>query len=199
LDLFLIPWNIKQSSNQNNNHQPAQKTLQKHNQSYLSSKEIIDKVQTLFYDALKAINTRCATSNYNRQYIRMVSLPLFINLMYLEVSNKRFDTAVKLCERLVKSADANMFKELWLTFVYIKHAQIQHSNSSSITTNSDSNNINENNKLTEQKNDMEIVLISMIEKFPNDAQVRYIAAKYYASTVSYIILFLSIFVFILNA
>ena len=183
LDLFLIPWNIKQSSNQANNQQQAQKTLQRHNQTYICSKEIIDKVQTLFYDALKAINTRCVTSNYNKQYIRMVSLPLFINLMYLEVSNKRFDTAVKLCERLVKSADANMFKELWLTFVYIKHAQIQHSNSSSITTNSESN-ISEKSKLAEQTNDIEMALINMIEKFPNDAQVRYIAAKYYASIVS---------------
>lgn len=163
LDLFLIPWNLKQSVQSQQNLSKLS-TSKKHQTHFNYS---IEKIQNLFYEGLKAISTRCAGLANCKHYTRLVSLPLFINLMYLEVSNKRYETAVKICERLLKSNDTEMFKELWLTFIYIKLSQLNHSKLNNLVVNDDLN--------------IESIINNFLEKFANDPRVVYVSAKYYSS------------------
>lgn len=139
-DLFLLPW-----------RQQAK---------YSCSTE---KLQKLFHEALKSINTRCPanmTSSLSaKQEIRLFSLPLFINLINLEVSNKRFEIASKFCDRLLISADAKYLKELWINLIFIQKQQ--------------------------GSNQLEQTIQTSLSMFVKDAQILYIAAQYYASVVSF--------------
>lgn len=136
-DIFLIPW--------------------KHGLKYSCS---IEKIQNLFHEALRGINTRCpansTTSLKVKQEIRLFSLPLFLNLINLEVSNKRYEIASKIIDRLLKSADAKHLKELWISLIHILKCQ----------------NLGD---LVEQNIDLSL------QMFPNDAQLTYISAQYFES------------------
>jgi len=139
-DFFLLPWN----------------------QNYSCT---IDKIQNLFYDALKSINNRLAilgTSSSVKKLTRRISVPLFINLITLEMSNKRHEVAAKLCERLLKSSEAEDLKELWISQIYIYCSQ-----------NSDSSRLLVENTIK-----------SVLKIFPMDVQITFVAAQYFASVVS---------------
>lgn len=122
----------------------------------------IEKLKTMFHEALKSINVRCpanpATSLVVRQEIRLYSLPLFINLINLEVSCKRFEVASKICDRLLQLADAKILKELWICLIHIQKCQ-------------------------QQADQVEQTIYNCLRMFPNDAKIVFIAAQYYASVV----------------
>lgn len=138
-DMYLIPW--------------------KNGSKYLCS---IERLQNLFHEALRSINIRCPTSSntslLEKQKIRLYSLPLLINLINLEVSNKRYEIASKIVDRLLKSADAKVFKELWIILVYILKCQNM-------------------NDLIEKN------LILSLEMFSNDPKLVHLLAQHYASMV----------------
>jgi len=144
-DSFLLPWNF----------------------NYECS---IEKIQSLFYEALKAINNRVCTtgtSTANKQLARLISLPLFINLITLEISNKRHEVAAKLCERLLKSSDAEILRELWISQIFIYRSQSVESPNSSI----------------------ESTIKSALKIFPMDAQITFVSAQYFASVVRYLFIY----------
>lgn len=138
-DMYLIPW--------------------KNGSKYLCS---IERLQNLFHESLRSINIRCPTSSntslIEKQKIRLFSLPLLINLINLEVSNKRYEIASKIVDRLLKSADAQVFKELWIILVYILKCQ----------------NLND---LIEKN------LNLSLEMFSNDPKLVHLLAQHYASMV----------------
>jgi len=145
-DMFLLPWNSHYTCT-------------------------IEKLQSLFYEALKSITSRLAligTSSETKQLTRLVSVPLFINLLTLEMSNKRHEVAAKLCERLLKSSDAEILKELWISQIFIHRSQ----------------------GLESSKGQIENTIKCSLKIFPMDAQITFVAAQYYASIVSGKILFL---------
>lgn len=76
-DVFLMPWTASAS------------VLQPAAPKYASS---LDKLQNMFYQALRALNIRMpanADSPFALKHrIRMLSLPLYVNLIGLEVANK---------------------------------------------------------------------------------------------------------------
>lgn len=152
-DLFLLPW-----------AQPQQNMPK-----YACA---VDKIQNLFHQALRSINMRCpanATSSLAlKQEIRLHSLPLFINLINLEVSSKRYETASKMCDRLLKSVDTRMLKELWFTLIYIYRC-------------------NNNNSNSGQSDLIEQTVETCLDLFPNDAQVVYVAAQYFSSIVRFVV------------
>ena len=123
-DMFLLPWNVNNSSNnskQQQQQQPVGVVAAKHVVSTAASTSYsIERAQNLFHEALKAVNARCSSSGAQREATRLASLPLFVNLIHLEVSNRRHETAGKLCQRLLQSPEAGSFKELWLSLIYIK-------------------------------------------------------------------------------
>ncbi len=141
-DSFLLPWNF----------------------NYECS---IEKIQSLFYEALKAVNNRVASSGNsnaaNKELARLISLPLFINLITLEISNKRHEVAGKLCERLLKSSDAEILKELWISQIFIQRSQSSEVPNSLI----------------------EATIKSALRIFPMDSQITFVSAQYYASVVRY--------------
>jgi len=121
----------------------------------------------LFYEALKAVNNRVASSGNsnaaNKELARLISLPLFINLITLEISNKRHEVAGKLCERLLKSSDAEILKELWISQIFIQRSQSSEVPNSLI----------------------EATIKSALKIFPMDSQITFVSAQYYASVVRY--------------
>lgn len=138
-DIYMIPW--------------------KNGTKYACS---IERLQNLFHEALRSINIRCPTnpntSLEQKQEIRLYSLPLLINLINLEVSNKRYEIASKIVDRLLKSADAKIFKELWIILVYILKCQNM-------------------NDLIEQN------LNLSLQMFTNDPQLVHLLAQHHASMV----------------
>ncbi len=139
-DLFLLPWN----------------------QNYSCP---IEKLQGLFYEAMKSINNRLATlgtSGSVKKLTRLISVPLFINLITLEISNKRHEVAGKLCDRLLKSSEAQDLRELWISQIYIYSSQ-----------NSENSNVLVENTIK-----------SVLKIFPMDLQITFVASQYYASIVS---------------
>ncbi|RNA38546.1 zinc finger C3H1 domain-containing [Brachionus plicatilis] len=136
-DIYLIPW--------------------KNGSKYSCS---VERLQNLFHEALRSINIRCPinanTSLGQKQEVRLYSLPLLINLIKLEVSNKRYEIASKIVERLLKSSDAKIFKELWIILVFILKCQNM-------------------NDLMEQN------LRLALQMFPNDPQLVHLLAQHYAS------------------
>lgn len=124
--------------------------------------QTVDKIKSLFGEALKAINTRCST-DYPKESARLISLPLFISLINLEVSNKKYDTANRMCDRLLQSADAKMLKELWLSLIYIQRcSQTGETGLQAIET----------------------TIKKSLEVFPIDGRVQLTAAKFYNTIVS---------------
>ena len=155
-DLFLLPWNTK--FNQSANNQPK---LQ------LKSQPKLEELQSLFHESLKSVSNRCASNSlFTKQKTRQFSLPLLVNFINLECSNKRFDVASKLCERLLKSSDAEMLKELWLSLVYIQRCQQQQASASFDSA------------------VLENTIGTCLKMFPLDSQIRFVSCKYYASIVS---------------
>ena len=120
----------------------------------------IDLLQSMFYEALKAINTRTSPTAC-KQTTRLISLPLFINLIALEISNKRQEVAAKLCERLLKSQDAEMLKELWVSQIFIQRAVPNSSGGLSI----------------------QAIIQAASNMFPKDPQMTFLSAQYYNSIV----------------
>ena len=78
------------------------------------------------------------------------------------MSNKRHEVAAKLCERLLKSSEAEDLKELWISQIYIYCSQ-----------NSDSSRLLVENTIK-----------SVLKIFPMDVQITFVAAQYFASVVS---------------
>ena len=158
LDSFLLPWNFKQQK--------------KINQSTYACS--IEQIQSLFYEALKSINTRLSqsttTTSNNKQKARLYSLPLFINLICLEISNKRDEIASKLCDRLIRSNDAESLKELWLSQIYIQRCSVKAISS-------------ENSNENEINTSIENIIKSSTKIFPLDAQITFVSAQYYSSNV----------------
>ncbi len=152
VDSFLLPWNFKNQAKNSNISQVK----------YECS---IEYLQSLFYEALKAINTRLNQSL--KQKARLISLPLYINLICLEISNKRHDIAAKLCERLLKSNDAEFMKELWISHIYIQTCSIKADNQ-------------------ETNDSIENSIKASIKMFPLDAQIVYVSVQYYSSIVSFV-------------
>ena len=162
LDSFLLPWNFKQQK--------------KINQSTYACS--IEQIQSLFYEALKSINTRLSqsttTTSNNKQKARLYSLPLFINLICLEISNKRNEIASKLCDRLLRSNDAESLKELWLSQIYIQRCSVKAISS-------------ENSNENEINTSIENIIKSSTKIFPLDAQITFVSAQYYSSNVKKLI------------
>ena len=154
-DLFLLPWNTKFNPSANN-----QSKLQ------LKSQPKLEELQSLFHESLKSVSNRCASNSlFTKQKTRQFSLPLLVNFINLECSNKRFDVASKLCERLLKSSDTEMLKELWLSLVYIQRCQQQANASFDSAV-------------------LENTIGTCLKMFPLDSQIRFVSCKYYASIVS---------------
>ena len=153
-DLFILPWSSKSASN--------------------AAKYDLEKIKSMFHDALKSMTSRCSVT-VSKQKIYIYSLPLFINLISLEVANRRYDVASKFCERLLKSAETEMFKELWLSLVYIQQCQIAQVASSAETSMAVT--VDEGSLLLEN------TFSSCLRTFPFDAQIRFLACKYYVSIV----------------
>jgi hypothetical protein len=120
----------------------------------------------LFYEALKSINTRLSHSL--KQKARLISLPLYINLICLEIFNKRHEIAVKLCERLLKSNDAEFMKELWISHIFIQTFSIK----------SDNQKVNDS---------IEKSIKTCIKMFPLDAQIVFVSCQYYSAIVTFTI------------
>jgi len=136
IDSFILPWHT----------------------SFTCSKE---NLQSLFYEALKSVNMRVSKQIQNAlNNNRLISVPLFLNLICLEISNKRHEVAFKLCERLLKSNDAQMLKELWISQIYIQRSLLATSESNIIS------------------NSEETVKCAL-QMFQNDAQICFVAAQYY--------------------
>lgn len=158
-DLFLITWRQTQ----------LQQQQQTNSIKYACS---IEHVHGMFHQALKSINVRngvSATSSLaTKQATNLHSLSLLVNFINLETANSRFEVASKMSERLLKSADKRMLKELWFTNVHIFYSQL----------NTNSTNLDNLKKSIEQSVD------ASLKCFPLDAQVAYISAQYYSSIVS---------------
>jgi hypothetical protein len=134
----------------------------------LTCESSLNKLQNLFYESLKSISTCCSlnkelskhSGELSKEQIRSFSLPLFINLIHLELANKRYETAHKLCERLLKSPDAESLKEVWLVYIHIQRSKEFSSNLTSTIQNA-------------------------LSKFPLDGQIAFTAARFYASIVRF--------------
>jgi hypothetical protein len=160
-DIFILPWMFKGATT-----------------SISELKCDVEKLKNLFHEALKSMNSRLS-SFFTKQKIYQFSLPLFINLINLEVANKRYEIANKFCQRLLKSPDTEMFKELWLSLIYIQQCHLQHLPSNSNA----SKNVVETNCAVELA-DFENTITYCSNMFPTDPQVAYLSSKYYASLVN---------------
>ena len=156
-DIFVLPWMFKGSS------------------SIGELKCDVEKLKNLFHEALKSMNSRLS-SFFTKQKIYQYSLPLFINLIILEVANKRFDIANKFCQRLLKSSDTEMLKELWLSLIFIQQSHLQHLH------NNVSKNLTGTSNSVESVN-MENTITSSLNMFPYDAHITFLSSRYYASLV----------------
>jgi hypothetical protein len=133
----------------------------------LTCESSLDKLQNLFYESLKSISTCCSmnkelskpSGELSKEQMRSFSLPLFINLIHLELANKRYETAHKLCERVLKSPDAERLKEVWLVHIYTQRPKEFSANLANTVQNA-------------------------LSKFPLDGQIAFTAARFYASMVN---------------
>jgi hypothetical protein len=147
-DSFLLPWN--RLNHLKGSNQPCSTTIDNNNST--KTNELLDSLRSLFHEGLKILSNRCVCKLEARQH----SMPLFINLINLEVANKRYEVATKLCERLLKGAasDRNMTKELWLSQLYIQ-------------------------RFPNKNGDK--LLVNILDLFKNDAQIIFIATQYYSA------------------
>lgn len=130
IDSFLIPWNLKLNK--------------------------IDHMQQLIHEALRSLSQRLSTQ---RHRVRLCSLPLYINLICLEVANKRTDVAAKLCDRLLKVNDLDALKELWISQIYIH--------------------------LKSDSSAAENTIKSALSMFSSDPHIVFIATQFYSLNVTY--------------
>ena len=149
-DIFILPWNSKG---------PA------------SIKCDAEKLKNLFHEAFKSMNN--SSCLFSKRKIYQFSLPLFINLIILEVANKRYEVANKLCQRLLKSSDTEIFKELWLSLIYIQQCQLHQSSFSNLPGS------NAANELVNLEN----TFMSCLKMFPVDTQIVFLSSKFYTSIV----------------
>jgi hypothetical protein len=159
-DLFLLPW--KQQN-------PLAASEKQANMLACS----MEKLQSLFHEGLKSINSRC--SSYSKQEIRLFSLPIFLNMIHLSLMNGKIEIGTKLCERLLK--DASGFKEIWFSLINLQ--LVANSNGSSA-------------ELIEKS------IENFLSMSSTDAHAIYTVAQIYLLKVSYGIDWLALFFFMLS-
>ena len=145
-DICILPWKQVLLQQQSNNVK-----------SHVCS---LEKLQSLFHEALKSVNA--CSAQYSKLEIRLFSLPIFLNMINFALVNKKIDTGLKLCERLLK--DASSFKELWICFINLQL-------------------IGNGSTVTEEM--AEKTISSCLETYANDAQIAFLAAQYYKYKVSF--------------
>lgn len=96
------------------------------------------------------------------------------SIIYSVTTLKRYDTAIQICERLLKSADARKIKELWLTIIYIHRCKSQ--SNQQVTAESTKSNSSDSSLVEE-------TVKTCLNMFPEDAQVTYVAAQFFSSIV----------------